>query len=349
MKPTLPRLQDLPPRWARFCLGIGSFAAGELGCQFSKLRCVVACSGGADSTALLLIAALLCRKDGGQVCAAHLNHGLRSEAPEDSRIVETLCLELGLPLFSERQDVATLARDAKIGIEEAGRLARYDFLERVRLETASDVILLGHQLNDLAEDQLLRLMRGVGWPALGGMAGEDAQRSLLRPLLLTPRSALELLLEISGRSWCTDSSNFERATTRNRVRLDVLPAMQRENPAYLDAAARLWRQARMDEAHWTLALQDLLEGLPPFASGGPIFLDAQTLRKAPPTLRLRLYKHALEILGSGQPLSDAMFQLEALWVSKAGGKCIRFPGDKEARITKSGIILQVIDRKKECG
>jgi len=347
--PTLPKLQDLPPKWARFCLGVGSFAAQELGRPFSPTACVVACSGGADSTALLRLAALLCRKDGGQVRAAHLNHGLRPEACEDARFVEALCRELDIPLVIETKDIAAQARVAGIGLEEAGRLARYELLERVRQETASDCILLGHQLNDLAEDQLLRLMRGAGWPALGGMAGFDSSRHLLRPLLLTPRAVLEDFLRISGRPWRVDASNFDRATTRNRVRLDLLPAMQRENPAYLDAAARLWRQARFDEAHWTQALDTLLRALPDAPSGGPVELPAALLHGCPPPLRLRLYKALLERLGPGQPLSDALFQLDGLWMQKASGKRVRFPGDKEARIARSGIILQVIDRKKECG
>ncbi len=349
MERPLPRLQDLPPRWARFCLGIGSFASGELGCGFSGLRCVVACSGGADSTALLLITALLCRKDGGQVRAAHLDHGLRPEAADDARFVETLCRDLDIPLLCETQDIAAQASAAGLGLEEAGRLARYDFLERVRLETASDCILLGHQLNDLAEDQLLRLMRGAGWPALGGMAGFDPERHLLRPLLLTPRTVLEDFLRISGRAWRVDASNFDRATTRNRVRLDLVPALLRENPAYLDAASRLWRQARMDEAHWTQAVGEALQTLPETVQGMPVTIPAQLLDASPAPLRLRLYKAVLERLGPGQPLSDALFQLDGLWLQKAGGKRVGFPGDKQARIARSGIILQVIDRKKECG
>lgn len=349
MPPTLPKLQEMPPKWARFCLGVGSFAAQELSCDFRSASCLVACSGGADSTALLLIAALLCRMSGGRVLAAHLDHGLREDSALDARFVAGLCEKWNIPLVSERLDVASLAAARGIGLEEAGRLARYELLERVRLEAAADLVLVGHQLNDLAEDQLLRLMRGAGWPALGGMTGFDASRQLLRPLLLTPRATLEEFLTMSGILWRTDASNFEATQTRNRVRLELLPTMLRENPAYLDAAARLWRQARMDEGHWQAETQRVLAELPPVPKGGSLVLPAGALAGCPAPLRLRLYKAALESLGPGQPLSDGLFRLDELWNARATGKKLRFPGDKEARITKSGVAIQVIDRKKECG
>ncbi len=341
------RLQDLPPRAARFCLGIGAFATRELERDFPTLRCLVACSGGADSTALLLIAHLLCQAKGGSVIAAHLDHSLRQDSPNDARFVAELCQGLGIAVHTERQDIAAQARTAGTGLEEAGRVARYEFLERIRQQTGADIILVAHQLNDLAEDQLLRLMRGTGWPALGGMGGADPARFLLRPLLLSPRKDLENFLKISRQPWRDDPSNFDRATTRNRVRHDILPELLRNNPCYLDSAARLWRQARMDATHWDQALADVLPRVvlaPPQR-----LIPADVLHASPAPLRLRLCKAVLEAAGPGQPLCDALLRLDELWLKRATGKSVRFPGDKEARITRSGIAVQVIDRKKECG
>jgi len=341
------RLQDLPRKTARFCLGIGAFAARELGCDFPALRCLVACSGGADSTALLFLTQLLCQAKGGSVTAAHLDHSLRSESPDDARFVAELCQSLDIPLFAERQDIAAQAKAAGTGLEEAGRVARYAFLERIRRQTDADIILVAHQLNDLAEDQLLRLMRGTSWPALGGMEGADPARRLLRPLLLCPRADLEEFLKISQQPWCDDSSNLDRATTRNRVRHDVLPELVRNNPGYLDSVARLWRQARLDGAHWD---RELGQVLPRIVLDGPTrLIPAGILGPCPAPLRLRLYKAVLEATGPGQSLCDGLFRLDELWAERATGKSVRFPGDKEARITKAGILVQVIDRKKECG
>lgn len=348
-----PRLQDLPRKAARFCLGVGRFAARELGCDFAPLRCLVACSGGADSTALLRIAQLLCQAKGGSVMAAHLDHSLRPESPDDAEFVAQLCQTLGLSLYTERQDIAAQARAAGLGIEEAGRMARYAFLERIRRQTDADIILVAHQLNDLAEDQLLRLMRGTGWPALGGMEGHDPARHLLRPLLLNPRAQLEDFLRISQQPWRDDISNFDRATTRNRIRHDVLPELIRNNPCYLESAARLWRQARMDGAHWDAELADVLPkillDLTDKSNREGRLIPAAVLKDCPAPLRLRLYKAVLEAAGPGQSLCDGLFRLDELWLAKGTGKSVRFPGDKEARIMREGIAVQVIDRKKECG
>ncbi|MBU1230874.1 MAG: tRNA lysidine(34) synthetase TilS [Proteobacteria bacterium] len=347
MNTTAQRLQDLPRPAARFCLGIGRFAGRELGCDFPALRCLVACSGGADSTALLLVAKFLCQSRGGSVVAAHLDHSLRQESPADASFVANLCAVLDVALISERQDIAALAQASGLGLEEAGRNARYGFLERARRETGADIVLVAHQLNDLAEDQLMRLMRGSGWPALGGMAGHDAQRSLLRPLLLSPRAALEDFLKILKQTWRVDGSNFDRATTRNRVRHELLPNLLSHNPCYLDGVARLWRQARMDGAHWDQALSRLLPQVR--LEKGRRLIPASALSASPAPLRLRLYKAVLETAGPGQSLCDALFRLDELWVQRASGKSVRFPGDKEARISRAGVVLQVIDRKKECG
>lgn len=341
------RLQDLPRKAARFCLGIGRFAARELGCDFPALRCLVACSGGADSTALLRIAHLLCQSRGGSVIAAHLDHRLRPESPDDALFVAQLCASLGIPLYVERQDIAALAQASGMGLEEAGRVARYAFLERIRQLTGAGIILVAHQLNDLAEDQLMRLMRGTGWPALGGMEGSDPARNLLRPLLLSPRADLEDFLKLSHQPWRDDISNLDRATTRNRVRHDILPELLRNNPCYLDSAARLWRQARLDGAHWDEALGQVL---PKVVVNGPKrLIPADVLNACPAPLRLRLYKAVLEAFGPGQSLCDSLFRLDELWAERASGKSVRFPGDKEGRVVKSGIAMQVIDRKKECG
>ena len=78
-------------------------------------------------------------------------------------------------------------------------------------------------------------------------------------------------------------------------------------------------------------------------------IPADVLSASPAPLRLRLCKAVLEATGPGQPLCDALFRLDELWLKRATGKSVRFPGDKEACITRTGIAVQVIDRKKDCG
>jgi tRNA(Ile)-lysidine synthase len=271
---------------------------------------------------------------------------LREEAQADQDFVGALCAALGVPLNVGCEDITSYAETNRMGIEEAAREARYTFLEQVRQECGAEILLVGHQCNDLAEDQLMRLSRGCGWPALGGMTGWDERRRLLRPLLLTPRADLENFLLSSGLSWRTDASNFNRLAARNRVRHDLLPGVLAENPAYLTAATRLWRQASVDEAHWQGELREALALC--HEAGDVIEIPVSLLRASSSAKRLRLFKHILDRLGPGQALSDTLFELDALCSEHRTGKGLFFPGDKESKLYKSGLRFRVIDRKKEC-
>ncbi|MGE4292269.1 MAG: tRNA lysidine(34) synthetase TilS [Desulfovibrio sp.] len=303
---------------------------------------VVACSGGADSTALTLILHCLARRKGGRVIVVHLDHCLRHESREDAAFVARLCEALGLELHSERLDVAALAAAQGLGLEEAGRNARYDLLEKVRRESNAALICTAHQLNDLAEDVLLRLARGAGWPGLGGLPGFDPQRRLLRPLLLTPKVELLDFLRGCQMTWREDASNVLSAAARNRMRHTLLPLFLRENPNFLESVARLWRQARSDEQYWQERIETFGLGefrkIPdgPQAGGGSFFVPRERLIALHAAERLRLYKRLLDDLGPGQVLSDALHQLDTAMLERRDA-VVQFPGLKLAHASPRGV------------
>jgi hypothetical protein len=147
MTAPLPRtLQDLPPRWAHFCLGLERFAAEDLGLDLGRARLVVGRSGGLDSTALLLACRCLTVRSGGAVLAGLLDHGLRPESAGDARAAAELCTALGVPCESRRVDVGRQAAANGQGLEEAGRELRYALLEDLRSKSGADWIVLGHHL-----------------------------------------------------------------------------------------------------------------------------------------------------------------------------------------------------------
>jgi tRNA(Ile)-lysidine synthase len=344
--PSLPErlpllLQDLPPRWAHFCLGVERFLQ-ETGLDLEGKCLLVAVSGGADSTALLLVLHWLTPRLGCRLWAAHLDHGLRPESPEDAAFAGALCERLGLPCLAGAVDVAQAARSRGVGIEEAGREERYAFLERARREAHADLVAAGHHLNDLAEDQVMRQLRGTGWPALAGMEALDRGRRLLRPLLLTPKRDLEELLREVGVAWREDSSNRDPAFLRNRVRSSILPALKRENPNYLEAVASLWRQGRLDRAYWDARVDELTGGraaLQKQAAARRVVLGKADLMVAPPALRLRACKAALDSLGPGQALAEALLRLDHAVQRSSEGKVFQFPGGKQARVTPEGVVF----------
>ncbi len=328
------RLQGLPPRAAHFCLGVERFLTRDLGADLRDAVVVAGFSGGPDSTALLLCLECLAPRLGFSLAAAHLDHGLRPGSAGEADSAELLCAGLGIPFSSCAVDTAALARERGIGIEEAGRELRYAFFAECLAGHAKAFLALGHTLDDLAEDQVLRLIRGAGWPGLGGMAGFDPARSLLRPLLLTPKAALLEFLEDLGAEYATDESNADPAFFRNRVRANILPLLRAENPAYLEAAAGLWRLANLDRE-----LFDTACAAPMPEADGSITVPRAVLGAMPRALRLRLFKASLESLGPGQPLLDNLLRLDEALLAGVGGKTVQFPGRKTARVERGVVVF----------
>ncbi|QJB58494.1 tRNA lysidine(34) synthetase TilS [Pseudodesulfovibrio sp. zrk46] len=321
-------LQELPPKWAHFCLHIEQFVRDELFFELGQKKLVVAFSGGVDSTALLLCLYYLSQKNNGNIIAAHLNHQLRPESTDDAVWAANLCSHLGITYIQKDVDVASLAEKMGIGVEEAGRNARYNFFHSVKDDNQADAIAVGHHLGDLCEDVLMRLIRGTGWPGLSGMEGWDEKRKLFRPFLLTNKGKLEAFLSTIGATWREDLSNSDQAWTRNRVRCTLLPLFLKENPNFPKSIARLWKLGRIDKAFWD-----------DFTAETPSTILHKTLESSHQAVRLRMYKAALDSIGKGQALADTLFKLDEAWQENRVGVVFQFPNEKTATITSSGVVF----------
>jgi tRNA(Ile)-lysidine synthase len=232
-------------------------------------RVLVAVSGGADSTALLLALEELKRTGLLEVelTAAHLNHGLRGAgAEEDARFVETLARARGFEFVSGRADVGRLASDSSDNLEQAARRARYEFLADAARASGAAAVLTGHTLDDQAETVLLRLLRGSGSEGLGGMRPERSLEEggavlLRRPLLEWARRAdTEEYCRGRGVEFRADEMNEDEGFARVRVRRRLLPLLETFNPrasvAIARAAGLLREDASALEAHAARLLED---------------------------------------------------------------------------------------------
>lgn len=218
--------------------------------------CTVLCavSGGADSVCLL---DLVRRLGDVTVLCAHFDHCLRgAESARDAAFVEALCKEWGIPFFLGRGDVPAHAAENGMSLETAARELRYAFLERAAKEQGADVIATAHNLNDNAETILFRMARGTG---LRGLAGIPARRgSIVRPLLKTPRCDIEEYLAARNIPHVEDSTNAETDAARNRIRLDVLPALESIHPGAAAGIARMSETLAEDEAFLTSLAEEKL-------------------------------------------------------------------------------------------
>lgn len=224
---------------------------------------VVALSGGADSTALLLVSA---RRWPGQVRAVHIHHGLQTAADGFEAHCRALCLALGVPLAVRRVQAGNAPGQSP---EDAARQARYAALaEAVKTEWPEvRDIALAHHADDQVETLLLALSRGAGLPGLASMPAHWQRQGLVwhRPWLALPGETLRQWLQSQGQSWVEDPSNTDEQFTRNRIRARVLPVLAEALPAFRETFARsAAHAAQAQEVLNEVAAQDLVQvGVPP--------------------------------------------------------------------------------------
>jgi tRNA(Ile)-lysidine synthase len=185
---------------------------------------IVAVSGGPDSIALLHLLYRINRQ--ARLIAVYVNHGLRpQEIDNEIRLIERVCNRLNIPFESTGVDVQTERELNGTSLEEAARTLRYKALEAIRRHHGATAIAVAHTADDQAEELLIRLIRGTGRKGLSGMALR--RESIIRPLLQEKKQTLIDYLEATGLPFCLDSSNQQRLFLRNRVRLDLLPYLER--------------------------------------------------------------------------------------------------------------------------
>ena len=219
---------------------------------------LVALSGGADSVALLHVLHALAPTLGFSLCAAHLNHGIRGvEADEDQAFVQRICGTLGVALLTRNVDVPAAAAQQKQTLEQAARACRYAFLREAAQTLGAGKIALAHHMNDQAETLLLHLARGSGLTGLTGMRPQNQE--LIRPFLYCTRAQIEAYLAQESLPYRTDSTNLVAEYTRNRLRLDIIPAFEAHvNPAFVKALCSAAELLLADETYLDSLARDAL-------------------------------------------------------------------------------------------
>ncbi|WP_409967173.1 tRNA lysidine(34) synthetase TilS [Bengtsoniella intestinalis] len=186
-----------------------------------------ATSGGLDSMCL----AHLLHQLGYPITVAHYHHGLRDEADSDATFVEQWCRAHAVPFVLERGDVRGYAAVHGLGIEEAGRTLRYNFLNRTATAYGCQWIATAHHGDDNVETMLLNLCRGTG---LAGLCGIPAiSGKVIRPFLGVSRADLEGYSVAEHISHITDHTNADITFARNRLRHQVLPILETINPQFV--------------------------------------------------------------------------------------------------------------------
>ena len=226
-----------------------------------------ALSGGRDSVYLLYRLMAWAGERELKLSAAHYNHCLRGEESDrDEQFVQDLCRNLHIPLYCGSGDVRAYSEAQGLGIEEAARILRYDFLHRTAEDIRADCIATAHHADDLAETMLLNLVRGSGTRGLAGIPPRRGK--IVRPILLVTRAEIDAYLTANGIAYVEDSTNALEDCSRNRLRHRVIPELQALNPGFIRHAAQAALLLRADDE----ALQ----------SGAEAFLRAYSLDEGIP-------------------------------------------------------------------
>jgi len=197
---------------------------------------IIGLSGGADSTALLDLLATLPAFP-VRLVAAHLNHCLRGgDSDDDEQFCRELAAHYNIHFESRRVDIKTVANRESLNLEDAGRRARVIFFDELVTRWQAAAVVLAHHADDQAETVLMRLLRGSGMTGLAGMPWRNG-RGYIRPMLDISRVDIEAYLAERRLSWREDTSNLDTAFLRNRIRHELLPLLERYNPAVRNTLA----------------------------------------------------------------------------------------------------------------
>ncbi|MGI8523630.1 MAG: tRNA lysidine(34) synthetase TilS [Nocardioides sp.] len=290
---------------------------------------MVACSGGADSLALLAATVAEARAESLQVIGATVDHGLQDGSADRAAHVVAQMATLGA---DETVSARVQVEGGGLGPEAAARTARYAVLDEIAERVGAALVLLGHTRDDQAETVLLGLARGSGGRSIAGMRrGFERYR---RPFLDLARAETRTACEADGIAWWDDPHNDDPAYLRSRVRTRVLPVLEAElGPGVAATLARSADQLRGDME----LLDDLAEGELGRLDGLPV----DGLLALPPPIRTRVLR--LAALETGAPASELFHEhvlaVDALLTDWHGQKWIELPGHLRVVRRDGGLVF----------
>lgn len=257
---------------------------------------VVGVSGGPDSLCLLDALHLA----GKRLVVAHLNHRLRPEADQEAALVRRVAEQYEVPFVMKVVDVADVAEKNSISVEEAGRVARYRFLFEESAHWKAQAVAVGHTADDQVETILMHLLRGAGLEGLQGMAAWQLPNAwsreipLVRPLLSLWREETEAYCQMRGLQPVVDPSNLEKTYFRNRLRLELLPALEAYNPRIKEVLIRMAETLRGDQQVLEQAVTAAWQTCLSQAGAGFTAFDKEKFRAQPVGIERRLLRKAME-------------------------------------------------------
>lgn len=268
-------------------------------------KVVICVSGGPDSMCLLHVLQEIEKEKrfSFSICVAHVNHGLRKEAEEETTYVENFCKTHQIPCYIKRVEVKKVAEQEKRGIEETGRKIRYAFFEELAEKVGANKIAIAHNQNDKAETILMNLLRGCGPLGLKGIE-VSREGKYIRPLLNVSRIEIEEYCKQKKLQPKIDQSNFDNHYTRNRIRNELLPYLEKEfNPNIIKGLCKLSEIIAEEQNYFEKVVYTIYNELKIEEKEKEIVLNLKGFNKQDVVIKRKLIRYTVsKLFGSAQNL-----------------------------------------------
>ena len=283
---------------------------------------VVGVSGGADSITLLHYLYKHQEVYQIQLKAAHVHHGIREEAEKDAKYVEGICKEWHIPFYRHDCNIKQLSKERKVSQEEAGRQERYNFF--ISLLNGDGKIATAHNMNDQAETLIMRFIRGTDIKGLGGIAPK--RKNIIRPLLCLTRGEIEDYCRYYHLEYRQDATNFVPIYTRNKIRLECLPYIEKElNRSVIRVLAEHSHLYREEEAFLEEATQTAYKTVT-LEETNCIKINNELFSKQHPYIKKRLIYYSIrQLVGSSKDISMKHIEESLKLIEGQNGKKISLP------------------------
>lgn len=301
---------------------------------------VAAVSGGVDSVVLLHLLMEFKEDLGLRLIVAHMDHGLRGrESRRDHDFVKELARRLGLEFVSKQLKKGEL-KGLGGSPQEAARIKRYAFFIDVAEKYKAQKVALGHTSDDRGETVIMRLLKGS---SLSGLSGIPPVRGIfVRPLIQTSRASIEEYARENGIAFVTDSTNLTVKYLRNRVRLELIPKLEKEyNPSIKETLARTALVLSNDDDFIEKAAVKAFGSALIEQKAGAIVLDRGKLKRMHRALSARVFLASVRSLGVDADLCaphvDAFF---GIMDGARPNASISLPGGAGARREYGKMIVE---------
>ncbi len=340
----------------------------EFGLSFKNYKIIVGVSGGVDSVVMLDLLYKLYPEN--EYVIVHVDHSIRNDTYKDTELIKKIAQKYGLKHYIKKIDVPSYCKKYKLGIEEGARELRYRKLEEIYKNENGNLIATAHNLNDLTENFVMRLIRGSGLKGLPGMKPKSG--IYIKPILSIPKDEIRQYAKSKKLVWREDYTNKDLKYTRNSIRHKIIPLLEEYNPNFLEAILRLSKILWMEKEF----VKNEIEKVPYLENRYGIEIDIDLLRSLPKYLSYEIIRNIIKKLRgniygySFKNIEDiyklmfsksgAFYEKNNIKVSKEYEKIVFFKTNIEKKknyyfeiffpgtFNFGNLCIEIIGSKKEC-